>query len=968
MLSLGQGIAKAAKLPLQYIKDNLKLYLDFKSNRSDTLAFPSEGSTYFSGSNQYIEIADNSDLDIAQGESLTFACWLNAEDTGTNEVIFSKKHSDLGYSITWHSSEKPVFYIKDSAGNDYYSYTSQVLSYNTWYHYAVVWNASTMKATHYVNGINAGITSEDDGTLVDASNSGVARIGIPADSTSYDFKGYLANMGIWKRVLSTEEINSVMNKSYSQLGSVEKTSLVMWQSLDSASNGVVQPATGEVLGNEEITKSVTDTWSGSGVTVNETSTEQAFSGTQSLKFTTGTGAGAKGVTSNTFTSVINALYKIDFWVYSPSSEDIEVYVAQGDGSGTSIGESIAIATNQWVNVVKYYNEVAGGASSSLKFANNSQSVTAYIDNISLKKVTSNTGFITGATTTTSVYGGNAPILPRAIDIAESQAEQIGNGSALFERANNDYIDCGNILNSSWCSSGDFTIAVWVYPITNTVNGGIVGIRGSSGTTLQLYLQNGFKFKSYNETGASGETSALTTNVWTHVAMVQDGSNKKFYFNGILDTTTSQNPSNAGASESFTIGFTGNPSSNENFDGKLSQLGAWAGALTAEQVRTLAQDVTSYAKIPADVKSTLGGELVDSNVASSWTDNSDSSTISNITGGVSIADDSSYSDLGKLNNAGLLSTDLTLGKLYKVQFDSYHNGTGTPSVRLKDGSANQVIDVTSSNTTYIRYILANTSVNEIMLRTQDNESGSVVYLTNVSIKEVTCDIVAFYPLDADSEVKGLSFDGTGDYVDCGANVHDFSSGDFTVTGWIYHDTANSHHAGIIGVRDSTNTEVQLYINSADNKLYSWNGSTNVSSTTAILDEVWTHVAMVQSGSNKKFYINGVLDNTASQSHGTARPATFKIGWTGSGSEEYQGKMSSISVYSVEKSATEIKAIYDDGIGGDESSNSSLVGYWKLDNASTVTDLSSNSNNGTVNNATLISAGTTDSVGNNDGGLY
>ena len=62
------------------------------------------------------------------------------------------------------------------------------------------------------------------------------------------------------------------------------------------------------------------------------------------------------------------------------------------------------------------------------------------------------------------------------------------------------------------------------------------------------------------------------------------------------------------------------------------------------------------------------------------------------------------------------------------------------------------------------------------------------------------------------------------------------------------------------------------------------------------------------------------------------------------------------------------IYDDGIGGDESSNSSLVGYWKLDNATTVVDLSSNSNNGTVNNATLIGAGTTDSVGNNDGGLY
>jgi len=63
-----------------------------------------------------------------------------------------------------------------------------------------------------------------------------------------------------------------------------------------------------------------------------------------------------------------------------------------------------------------------------------------------------------------------------------------------------------------------------------------------------------------------------------------------------------------------------------------------------------------------------------------------------------------------------------------------------------------------------------------------------------------------------------------------------------------------------------------------------------------------------------------------------------------------------------------SIYNDGIGGDESSNSGLQLYYKLDNASTVTDLSGNGNNGTVTGATLISAGTTDSVGNNDGGLY
>ena len=40
--------------------------------------------------------------------------------------------------------------------------------------------------------------------------------------------------------------------------------------------------------------------------------------------------------------------------------------------------------------------------------------------------------ITGAIINSNVYGGNAPILPRAVDVAkEGQADAIGNGSASF---------------------------------------------------------------------------------------------------------------------------------------------------------------------------------------------------------------------------------------------------------------------------------------------------------------------------------------------------------------------------------------------------------------------------------------------------------------------------------------------------------------------------------------------------------
>ena len=49
MLGLAVSVAKGGASLLTFVKDNLKLYLDFKSSRSDTLAFPSEGSTSFDG-------------------------------------------------------------------------------------------------------------------------------------------------------------------------------------------------------------------------------------------------------------------------------------------------------------------------------------------------------------------------------------------------------------------------------------------------------------------------------------------------------------------------------------------------------------------------------------------------------------------------------------------------------------------------------------------------------------------------------------------------------------------------------------------------------------------------------------------------------------------------------------------------------------------------------------------------------
>ena len=89
MLGLAASLAKGGASLLTYVKDNLKLYLDFKSSRSDTLKFPSEGSTSFDG-NDFISCGNSSDFpDNPDGEEFTITAWVNCS-VGSDGTIFSK--------------------------------------------------------------------------------------------------------------------------------------------------------------------------------------------------------------------------------------------------------------------------------------------------------------------------------------------------------------------------------------------------------------------------------------------------------------------------------------------------------------------------------------------------------------------------------------------------------------------------------------------------------------------------------------------------------------------------------------------------------------------------------------------------------------------------------------------------------------------------------------------------------------
>ena len=809
MLGIAASLQKGGASLLTFVKDNLKLYLDFKSNKSDTLKFPCDGSTYFSGSNQYIEIADNNDLDIAQGESFTFACWLKVEDTGANELIFSKRHSDIGYSITWHSSEKPVFYIRDSAGNNYYSYTSDALSYNTWYHYAVVWNPSTMKATHYVNGIDAGRSFENDATLVDASNSGVARIGIPADSTSYDFKGYLANMGIWKRTLSAEEINSVMRKNYSQLGSVEKTCLVAWWALDNA-----------VLGDELIADgdfSSSDNWTeSSGWTIDTTQGKAIYvpDGTNSYRTMPYTNA-----TLNT-----SAEYEVTITIDSCSNlANCGIIVG---GAVRNFSPSHVTSTGTTT-----FSVVIGRADLQLW----SQNASITISNISVKEKNvhtdskgSNNGVNVGATTTTSVYGGNAPILPRAVDVAkEGQADNIGNGSALLN-GSSDYVQVedSNVLDApaSW------TLSAWINLGSGTSGfDRIVGKQTTAGQcNYGIGLKNGTDFGVFINDGNGFNdlyhATDLTVGEWVHGVGTWDGSYLKVYLNGILvETSSDLSSSNASVVNTAPLLIGRNATDgNQYFGGNLSQVGVWQGALTAEQVRTLAQDVTSYAKIPADVKSTLGADFfTDSTFDLSGTQSASTTGTHWTTGSAwTIANgEAIYDGTAHENRLELPSATLQSAGLYKFSFTiSDANTKGAFKIKA-DGN-----DIIATNyydngdhVIYYNQSGAYGSAKTIKIEARNDVHGAFK-LQSASWKLVTNDLVAYYPLDADSSntssVAKITNDSVNGETLSGEKLGTWANSDFpwttlTSSGTTISSAISNGSATMIAVNPFSSVSGSLY---------------------------------------------------------------------------------------------------------------------------------------------------------------
>jgi hypothetical protein len=131
-------------------------------------------------------------------------------------------------------------------------------------------------------------------------------------------------------------------------------------------------------------------------------------------------------------------------------------------------------------------------------------------------------------------------------------------------------------------------------------------------------------------------------------------------------------------------------------------------------------------------------------------------------------------------------------------------------------------------------------------------------------------------------SSLQLDGTEDYLGIASNDDfGFGTGDFTVEGFFYFDDV-SGIKGLLDFRAGADVDVGIYLNlNAGQPDVYINGSSVITSATALSTGTWHHIAVSREGTTMRLFVDGVVKGTATVSTdlGTAKPLIIGSKWSG-----------------------------------------------------------------------------------------
>ena len=202
------------------------------------LSFPVQGSAGFNGTSDYINLEDNFKNIIATGKSGSVCGWVYISNTSNTQVWFEHFLDNNNRLVLWFNSTGSVLNFYPNNG----SHTAFPATANRWYFVSANWNGSS--SSWYV-----------DGSLVSTQsytpyNTDTTFLGKTTTAAQW-LNGNLANVAIWNRALSSDEINSVMWKPVQALTATESNGLQAWYSLDDIASPTASLASMEQLATDK---------------------------------------------------------------------------------------------------------------------------------------------------------------------------------------------------------------------------------------------------------------------------------------------------------------------------------------------------------------------------------------------------------------------------------------------------------------------------------------------------------------------------------------------------------------------------------------------------------------------------------------------------------------------------------------------------------------------------------------------
>lgn len=225
---LRRGLFRSA---MSAVREGLVMFNKFTTAG---ISHPAQGSAEFNGSSDFIDTG----AQLIQ-TTHSVSAWVYFEGTSNGQVVCSRDSGMDGLYLLMTASQYPYYRINNSTITTSTAYSDE------WVHLGATYDGTTQKL--YINGSQVGSATTSQ-TISVGSNTTIGKASF-TDSEYLD--GNLANVAIWNRALSSDEINAVMWKGYQSLTDNEKSGLKAWYSLDDITSPAASLANMEQLATDK---------------------------------------------------------------------------------------------------------------------------------------------------------------------------------------------------------------------------------------------------------------------------------------------------------------------------------------------------------------------------------------------------------------------------------------------------------------------------------------------------------------------------------------------------------------------------------------------------------------------------------------------------------------------------------------------------------------------------------------------